>query len=110
MGISFFMGFENDKRLKKAIFLDTKGVVNKKGLSKFTSLFNIFSKTLYCLGLYSSYDVRTVISVGGFIEIPVFSLLNIFCPLKFFIGCLFLARILCAVFFCEEKGIYCHQL
>ena len=58
--------FENDKRLKKAIFLDTKGVVNKKGLSKFTSLFNIFSKTLYCLGLYSSYDVRTVISVGGF--------------------------------------------
>lgn len=36
--------FENDKRLKKAIFLDTKGVVNKKGLSKFTSLFNIFFK------------------------------------------------------------------
>ncbi len=29
-------------------------------------LFNIFSKTLYCLGLYSTYDVRTVISVGGF--------------------------------------------
>ena len=58
--------FEHDRRLKKAIFLDTKGVVNKTSFGKVTSLLNIFSKTLYCLNLYSTYNVKTVVSVGGF--------------------------------------------
>ena len=58
--------FEHDRRLKKAIFLDTKGVVNKNFLGKITSLLNIFSKTMYCLNFYSRNDVRTVVSVGGF--------------------------------------------
>ena len=58
--------FENDRRLKKAIFLDTKGVVNKSGFGKILSLLNIFSKTIYCLNLYSKYNVKTVVSVGGF--------------------------------------------
>lgn len=62
--------FENDKRLKEAIFLDTRGVVNKKGFSKFGSIFNILSKTLYCLNLYSKYNIKTVISVGGFSAAP----------------------------------------
>ena len=39
--------FENDRRLKKAIFLDTKGVVNKSGFGKILSLLNIFSKDKY---------------------------------------------------------------
>ena len=58
--------FEHDRRLKKAFFLDTRGVVNKKGFGKINSLLNIFSKTLYCLNIYSKYNVQTVISVGGF--------------------------------------------
>ena len=58
--------FENDKRLEKAIFLDTKGVVNKTPLGKILSLLNIFSKTIYCLNLYSKYNIKMVISVGGF--------------------------------------------
>ena len=58
--------FENDKRLEKAIFLDTRGVVNKKSFGKVLSLLNIFSKTMQCLKLYSKYNVKTVISVGGF--------------------------------------------
>ena len=58
--------FENDKRLKKAIFLDTRGVVNKNSFGKVTSLLNIFSKTIYCLNLYSKYNIKMVISVGGF--------------------------------------------
>ena len=57
---------ENDKRLKKAIFLDTRGVVNKNSFGKVTSLLNIFSKTIYCLNLYSKYNIKMVISVGGF--------------------------------------------
>lgn len=58
--------FENDKRLKATYFLDTKGVVNKNAFGKVTSLLNIISKTNYCLGLFSKYRVKTVISVGGF--------------------------------------------
>ena len=58
--------FEHDLRLKKAVFLDTRGVVNKNFFGKIVSLLNIFSKTLYCLNLYSTYDVKTVVSVGGF--------------------------------------------
>jgi len=58
--------FDNDKRLKTAYFLDTKGVVNKNALGKVTSLLNIISKTSYCLSLFIKYNVKTVISVGGF--------------------------------------------
>ena len=58
--------FDKDKRLKATYFLDTKGVVNKNAFGKVTSLLNIISKTNYCLGLFSKYKVKTVISVGGF--------------------------------------------
>lgn len=58
--------FEKDKRFKATYFLDTKGVVNKNAFGKISSLFNIMSKTNYCLGLFSKYNVKTVISVGGF--------------------------------------------
>jgi len=58
--------FENDKRLKKAYFLDTRGVVNKNFAGKISSLLNILSKTNYCLKLFSQYNVKTVISVGGY--------------------------------------------
>ena len=58
--------FDNDRRLKDTYFLDTKGVVNKNAFGKVTSLLNIISKTNYCLGLFSKYNVKTVISVGGF--------------------------------------------
>ena len=58
--------FEHDKRLKHTFFLDTKGVVNKNFFGKITSLLNIFSKTIFCLNLYSKYNVKTIVSVGGF--------------------------------------------
>ncbi|MBP7742072.1 MAG: UDP-N-acetylglucosamine--N-acetylmuramyl-(pentapeptide) pyrophosphoryl-undecaprenol N-acetylglucosamine transferase [Aliarcobacter sp.] len=58
--------FEHDRRLKEAVFLDTKGVVNKSGINKALSLLNIFSKVIYCLNLYSKNKIKTVISVGGF--------------------------------------------
>lgn len=58
--------FENDKRLKKTFFFDTRGVVNKNFVGKIKSLFNIFLKTNKCLDIYSKYNVNKVISVGGF--------------------------------------------
>jgi UDP-N-acetylglucosamine--N-acetylmuramyl-(pentapeptide) pyrophosphoryl-undecaprenol N-acetylglucosamine transferase len=62
--------FENDKRLKKAYFLETRGVVNKKGLGKISSLFQIFKAMNQCFDIFDKYDVKTVISVGGFSAAP----------------------------------------
>ena len=58
--------FENDRRLKKAFFLDTRGVVNKGFFGKFASLFNIFLKTNRCLNIFENHNVKTVVSVGGY--------------------------------------------
>ncbi|RXJ99710.1 UDP-N-acetylglucosamine--N-acetylmuramyl-(pentapeptide) pyrophosphoryl-undecaprenol N-acetylglucosamine transferase [Arcobacter sp. CECT 8986] len=62
--------FENDKKLKKAIFLDTKGVVNKNLLGKIGSLFKIGKEVNHCLDIFDTADVQTVISVGGFSAAP----------------------------------------
>lgn len=62
--------FEEDNRIKEKYFLDIKGVVNKRGLSKVFSLFNILSKIFFCLKIYKKYDVKKVISVGGFSAAP----------------------------------------
>lgn len=62
--------FENEKKLKKAIFLDTKGVVNKNLLGKIGSLFKIGKEVNHCLDIFDTADVQTVISVGGFSAAP----------------------------------------
>jgi len=62
--------FDGDKRLKKTIFLDTKGVVNKKGFGKISSLFQIFKAMIQCFNIYNKNSVKTVISVGGFSAAP----------------------------------------
>lgn len=58
--------FEEDNRISQKFFLDTKGVVNKKFLGKIFSLLNIFSKTLQCIKIYYKFNVKKVISVGGY--------------------------------------------
>jgi len=58
--------FENDNRLYKAYFLETRGVVNKKGFGKLSSLFQILKGMYRCLKIFRKYGVKTVISVGGF--------------------------------------------
>lgn len=75
--------FEGDKRLKKTIFLDTKGVVNKNFFGKIKSLFQILIAMNKCLNIFSKYDVRTVISVGGFSAAPATfaSILSLKCKL-----------------------------
>ncbi len=62
--------FENDRRLRKAIFLDTKGVVNKKGFGKIVSLWDILKAMSRCFDIFDNHDVKTVISVGGFSAAP----------------------------------------
>lgn len=62
--------FEHDESLRKTIFLDTRGVVNKGFFGKIKSLFKIYKAMLYCQDIYDKVDVKTVISVGGFSAAP----------------------------------------
>ena len=62
--------FENDYHLKKAIFLETRGVVNKNFMGKLSSLWQIFKETLHCMNNFDANNVKTVISVGGFSAAP----------------------------------------
>ncbi|MDC7244066.1 MAG: UDP-N-acetylglucosamine--N-acetylmuramyl-(pentapeptide) pyrophosphoryl-undecaprenol N-acetylglucosamine transferase [Sphaerochaetaceae bacterium] len=58
--------FENKFQLHRAIFLDTKGVVNKNFFGKIQSMLNIFSKMFECIELFDKYNVKKVVSVGGY--------------------------------------------
>ena len=62
--------FENYRKLKKAIFLDTRGVVNKGFLGKILSMLKILKETYRCIRFFDKQDVKTVISVGGFSAAP----------------------------------------
>ncbi len=62
--------FEHYSKIKKAYFLDTKGVVNKGFFGKIKSLFQILKETNKCMDLFEKLDVQTVISVGGFSAAP----------------------------------------
>lgn len=62
--------FEDDKRLKKAFFLNTKGVVNKNFIGKVKALMQIVSQVNKCRTIFEKFKVKRVISVGGFSAAP----------------------------------------
>jgi UDP-N-acetylglucosamine--N-acetylmuramyl-(pentapeptide) pyrophosphoryl-undecaprenol N-acetylglucosamine transferase len=62
--------FEHDIHLRKAIFLNTSGVVNKKFTGKITSFFNMFDKSFEIGELFDEYNVKKIISVGGYSAAP----------------------------------------
>ena len=62
--------FARDYHLKKAIFLETRGVVNKDFKGKLASLWQIYKEMLHCMDIFEKADVQTVVSVGGFSAAP----------------------------------------
>ena len=58
--------FENESKLKDAIFLETTGVVNKGFFGKFVALFKIIKGVKKVLDTFKKYNITKVISVGGF--------------------------------------------
>lgn len=62
--------FEHERKLQKAIFLDSKGVVNKNFLGKIKSLFQIIKLSFYCNDIFDKLKVTKVISVGGYSAAP----------------------------------------
>jgi UDP-N-acetylglucosamine--N-acetylmuramyl-(pentapeptide) pyrophosphoryl-undecaprenol N-acetylglucosamine transferase len=58
--------FSDYPKIKKAYFLDTKGVVNQNFLGKFVSLFQILKQTFFCIKIFKEHNINQIISVGGF--------------------------------------------
>ena len=64
------MWFENDAAFSEKFFLPSSGVVNKKGLGKLFSLFNILNLAFKCCKIFKTHAVKAVVSVGGYSAAP----------------------------------------
>ena len=62
--------FEDEPKLEKTFFLDTRGVVNQNLFGKFVSLWMVFKAVLKSIGTIKKYNVKKVVSVGGFSASP----------------------------------------
>jgi len=62
--------FENDKGFEKTYFLNSSGVVNKKGLNKIKSLANILKLSLQAGKILKKHNIKAVFSVGGYSAAP----------------------------------------
>jgi len=62
--------FEKDDDFKDKLFLPTKGVVNQKGLDRFSSLLQILKSMLLAKDFIKTNDIKAVVSVGGFSAAP----------------------------------------
>ena len=76
--------FENEPKIFKKYFFNTKGVVNQSFFGKLISLFMIFKAMLKVLNIYKKYKVTKVISVGGFSAAPA-SFGSFFSKIDFYI-------------------------
>ena len=76
--------FENDENFSDKIFLQSSGVVNKRGLAKLGSLLNILKLALKCRKIFKARGVRAVVSVGGYSAAPA-ALGALLCGVKLFI-------------------------
>ncbi|QCT93901.1 UDP-N-acetylglucosamine--N-acetylmuramyl-(pentapeptide) pyrophosphoryl-undecaprenol N-acetylglucosamine transferase [Caminibacter mediatlanticus TB-2] len=62
--------FENDEGFSAKYFLDSSGVVNKKGLSKITALSNILKNSFEAKKILKKHNIKKVFSVGGYSAAP----------------------------------------
>ncbi len=62
--------FADEAAFESVHFLQTGGVVNKKGLQKIVALFHIFKAFLASRSIIKSASIDAVISVGGFSAAP----------------------------------------
>jgi len=62
--------FDNDDGFEKTYFLQSQGVVNKKGFKKILSLFAIIQSAFTCKAIFKQHEVTQVFSVGGYSAAP----------------------------------------
>lgn len=64
------MWFENANYFDEKYFLQSSGVVNKKGIKKIVSIFSILKLSFKCKEIFKKHKVSCVISVGGYSSAP----------------------------------------
>lgn len=62
--------FKNDTGFEKTYFLESRGVVNKKGLGKILALLAIIRSAFTCKNLFKQHQIKYVFSVGGYSAAP----------------------------------------
>ena len=62
--------FENDSGCEEKIFLDSYGVTNRTGFSKFRSFWNLLKLAFSLNSTFKKYKFDAVISVGGYSSAP----------------------------------------
>jgi UDP-N-acetylglucosamine--N-acetylmuramyl-(pentapeptide) pyrophosphoryl-undecaprenol N-acetylglucosamine transferase len=62
--------FEDSTLFEKSFFLSSSGVVNKRGLGKLKSFFNILKLTNEAKNIIKSNNIKKVFSVGGYSAAP----------------------------------------
>ncbi len=62
--------FENDEGFEEKYFLNSSGVVNKKGINKIKSLAHIIKLSFEAKRILKKYNINKVFSVGGFSAAP----------------------------------------
>lgn len=62
--------FEKEKGFEKVYFLESSGVVNKKGIKKFLVLFNILKMAFTCKKILKDNHIDAVFCVGGYSAAP----------------------------------------
>ena len=62
--------FENDKSFKALYFLDSQGVMNKRGIGKIAALFQIMKQVKEAKEILKKENAKVVFSVGGYSAAP----------------------------------------
>lgn len=62
--------FESDEGFEKTYFLQSQGIVNKKGFKKILSLFAIIQSAFTCKAIFKEHHITKVFSVGGYSAAP----------------------------------------
>ncbi len=62
--------FEDEDGFSQKFFLNSQGVVNKKGFKKVASLARIFKSASTCRDIFKEHNIKSLISVGGYSAAP----------------------------------------
>ncbi|WP_434581045.1 undecaprenyldiphospho-muramoylpentapeptide beta-N-acetylglucosaminyltransferase [Sulfurimonas sp. NW15] len=74
--------FQKYSNFSNVYFLETTGVVNKKGIAKINALYKVFQAFLEARKILKKHKIQAVYSVGGFSAAPAsFASLSLFIPL-----------------------------
>ncbi len=62
--------FEDEEGFEKKYFLDSQGVVNKRGIKKLFALKEILKSSSTCRAIFKKHNTKSLISVGGYSAAP----------------------------------------